>query len=595
MVDSGVFHLDYTFDYLIPDGFVADIAIGSRVQVSFNGVRREGLVYEIKDRPEKAGRLLHIEKILGSQPVTTSDVIELVSRASRRWACHPYDIWRGIIPSRVIAAERNIGEPSPFEPKVEAIRKLRDKRVYLALPAHVDQYQALTRVISAQIKDGNVLLVLPDEKDISRFIENLNGDEVINLSSALPKSERYQNFLKLARARQSLVIGNRSSVFAPIPHLKTIVIHRELSENHYEARTPGWNSRDIALMRQENQADLRIIFTGYGPSSEMSNLIEMGSCTLIEAKKQLKIFAYSPQEGELIPSKLVSVLRQVAKKGSVLILVPSKGYASGLICSKCRNIAQHTCGGVLTRSSLKGPLRCSQCLLVEADPQCTWCSSRSFSIVGRGIGRISEEIGRSLPGIAIKESTAEHLIDEVDGFTGIVIATSGAQPRNSRGHHGVLILEAERFLAGVDMRARERVEESFFLSCAMVREDGFLGITLPSEHPVVAALSRWNFWLTRKRLLQERREALLPPSTHLISLKPPLADLSSIEAGLHAARASGRLPSSSRIYVVGSEIRLYINPNDLAKSTEFIHEYTRRRSITGKKAISLRIDPYQLN
>ena len=43
-VDSGVFHLDQSYDYLIPDNLSAVISTGVRVQVPFHGREVEGLV-----------------------------------------------------------------------------------------------------------------------------------------------------------------------------------------------------------------------------------------------------------------------------------------------------------------------------------------------------------------------------------------------------------------------------------------------------------------------------------------------------------------------------------------------------------------------
>jgi primosomal protein N' (replication factor Y) len=69
-----------------------------------------------------------------------------------------------------------------------------------------------------------------------------------------------------------VVVGTRSAIFAPIEDLSAIVVVDEGSEHHYEQRAPGWNVRDVAILRSINShCDLTCI--GYSPSSEVARLI----------------------------------------------------------------------------------------------------------------------------------------------------------------------------------------------------------------------------------------------------------------------------------------------------------------------------------
>lgn len=594
MVDSGVYHLDQTFDYRIPEALEAEVAVGSRVQVSFNGIRREGIVYAITDTPEKAGRLHSIERLLGPSSVISSQTIELVQEVARRWAAHPYDIWRSALASRVISVEKKLPAVKPMPHVDKPIKQLKNRKSYLLIPHATDPYQALLRVAGGYLPDGNVLLILPDEKDTQRFLDIAPQDGIINLSSALGKSDRYAHYLSLERARNNLIIGSRSAIFASIPNVAAVIVHREISENHYEQRSPGWNTRDVALIRAHIEGSA-LIFTGYGPSSEMAALIAREEISFIGALATLNIVAAESREGELIPSALYSGIRTSIKNGPVLVLVPQKGYASGVICAKCRNIAYHECGGVLRRSSLKSSLQCAQCLMSPEGYACKWCNSQSFSITARGSTRIVEEIGRAFPGIVIRESTGEHLLSRLEHEKGIVVATAGAQPIAAEGYSGVFILEAQRFLAGIDMRSIERSYEQFFATLALASPNAILGISLPSEHPAIAGLSRWNPKNLLNRMLREREEASLPPFRKTIEFKPQLSEIHMLERGFVSARTEGRLPLGVSVVVHGSVLRLYVPESDQIKAIDFVHEFQRKRSLAGKKMVPMRVEPFTLN
>ena len=589
MVDTGIFHLDYLHDYKIPAELSSQILSGSRVQVSFNGIRREGIVYVRREKPERAGRLLSIEKVLGPHLID-STMIDLVTAVSKRWACHPFDIWRSVLPSRIISAEKRVLGVSPSQARSTS-KVATAIRSYYFLPPFQDEVSEISAKVGTLLKDGNVLLLMPDEKNVEDFIAHSKITNIVNISSNIVKSERYFSFLTMNSARNTLYIGSRSAIFAPIPHLAGIVIHREISENYYEVRSPGWNVRDVALIRSEVEG-VKVLFTGYGPSSEMGRLISNKYVAFFSTKEKLALVAEEAHFGELLPSKILKSMRKALTKGSILVLVPRKGYASGVVCTSCRNVAHHSCGGVVSRFSLKSDFVCTSCSEIISVIACHWCKSRSFSIIGRGSARISEEIGRALPGHILIESNAEKMVVRTEGAGKIVVATPGAQPRHPEGFSGVYLLDAERFLSGINVRSIERSEEAFFSTLSRSSSDAELAITLKESHPVVATLVSWNPKLLLLRSLREREDAHLPPYVRTIALEVPAREVSQFENGVRKAIAEGRLPGDIRIRRIGERVWIDIDHRSASLATEFVHEFLRKRSASGKKLYSVRIDPY---
>jgi len=62
-VDTGVFHLDQLYDYLIPEKFSELIQVGIRVQLPFGNRETEGIIVERVATPERAGDLKSISTV----------------------------------------------------------------------------------------------------------------------------------------------------------------------------------------------------------------------------------------------------------------------------------------------------------------------------------------------------------------------------------------------------------------------------------------------------------------------------------------------------------------------------------------------------
>jgi len=132
-----------------------------------------------------------------------------------------------------------------------------DKRLRWAVntPAGVDVYKFLSEIVKLRSEIGQVLLVVPDEKDILNFKEILApvfGDQLVELGSHLAKNERYRNFLIVSSAEPAVILATRSGVFAPLSSTATVIVFSDLDNSHYEQHSPGWNTRDVSLLRAQD-------------------------------------------------------------------------------------------------------------------------------------------------------------------------------------------------------------------------------------------------------------------------------------------------------------------------------------------------------
>ncbi|MBC7463346.1 MAG: hypothetical protein H7227_03685, partial [Actinobacteria bacterium] len=76
-VDTGVFHLDGTYDYLIPEKYSEIVRVGVRVEVEFGNSIQEGLVVDRVGKSETVTKFKQISKVLSPHAVATTETIAL--------------------------------------------------------------------------------------------------------------------------------------------------------------------------------------------------------------------------------------------------------------------------------------------------------------------------------------------------------------------------------------------------------------------------------------------------------------------------------------------------------------------------------------
>lgn len=597
-VDTSVSHLDGVFDYLIPERLSAVVQAGIRVGVPFSGRDVEALVIE-RCAGSSVTNLKFISSVISQSIVAKPALINLIALSARRWICNPYDLIRSAIPTRVASVDKvqDLSE-SGLDPK-EAAQRVQGAITYLHLTPHENSLQRLAEFALTERKKGSVLIILPEDREVYELSKKL-GDEVIVLSSSLTRTQRYSNYLCALVTTNEIIIGTRSAIFVTPKDLRSLVIYRENSQSHYEVRHPGWNVRDMALLRHQSEG-IDLYFAGFSPSLEMANLIEDNSIKFLRKKSRLQVLTFAQQNSELLPERIFKPIRDGLKTGSVLFLVPKKGYASALMCKKCKNLATCTCGGKLSRSAPLNPPQCVHCSTKYANWKCSWCGEDKLILLGRGAIRFGEEIGRAFPGFPVVNSDSDAKVREFSGGNSLVIATQGMAPECVDGYSVVVLLEGAAFFSYSDLRGQERSREAFFEAASKVKYGGPVLIAIDSSHPIVAALSTWNPSHMYKRELTELGSLDLPPSRRALTIDVAIKEATSLVDGFKKALLDSRLPVSSKIMGPamrpGEQARILLTASlaDFPALTIFISEYIKHRAITKKDPVQVWVDPYSLS
>ena len=540
LVDNGVYHLDQEFDYLLPEKY--EISPGDWISVPFKGSNKIGLVTK-RGKLQTTSKLLFINKPIAG-PKITSEFLQLYKAIAARWAVPIFDVLR------FTTKFQNGAEHTTPKNRTS-------KRFYLQLNSTADEITQLREQANLISKTGPTLIIVP-EKRLLKLIQ----------------SDKYD-------------VGLRGSILSP-KHYLNLVILREDSEHHYEIKSPGFNTRDVALLRSELLHE-NLYFLGFAPSLEMLSLIEKKYVTLKKVQNRITVNAKPSLQGETIPSALIPIFKKYLQQGTVLVIAPVKGYGLAISCAKCRNVAKCECGGRLTKKGKNLPPNCSICNKKFSDWKCSYCGANRIYLLGRGIDRIAEEFGKSFPNTAIHIATADKEIESVSGRGNMVLSTLGAAPVQI--YSAVLFLEGLNLTA--DLRSTERSLSSFMRYSAL--SQGRVLIVEPTESAIVNALIQWNPFSILNREVEELRAASLPPSARHILIKSNPDETNRIFAGLQSAIREGRLDASVRIFNLDSGLISIFFPLKAADRTlKFIFELQKRRSMANKGVLKLRVDPYLL-
>ena len=615
LVDTGVFHLDQEFDFLVPEE-LSEMAIpGVSVRVPFNGRKCEGLIVGRTNSSAHIGRMQYIDKVNNETALLTSSVLNLSRAVAKKYAGTVMDVLRFAIP----VAMNNVKEVSPVHSDQKPINddlirhypksyfdSLKSGEashvIWTPLPA-TEPFELMAEF--CKIRDGNVLILVPDAKSVERclsiFLASGIGKTILTWSSELTKSQRYSNYLEILKGNVQIVIGVRGAIFLPIQDLSLIIVWDEGNDNFSEIRSPGWHAREVAIERTRQQG-CALILGSFSPSLVSTSYVLAGWLKPLQPPREIfREFSprfngiselSSPDQRGRISSKAWKTIQKGLQSGPVLIQVPLRGYIRSLVCQKCANHARCQCGGKLIIASVKKNIVCGLCGVFQSDWQCNYCASKTFRHSGIGDERTLEEIGKAFPGVTIRSSNQSSMIlDEVRDPC-IVLTTPGSEPRATNGYSAIVFLDSRIFLERATINAEEQSRLNWFSVSALAAKNAEVFLDVVATDPNFQALLRWDPWHSASRDLMERSDLQLPPQFKAVSVIGPHSDIHNMALEFSQNYLVSSLQSTDDVYL--SKIILRSSNQNGQGLVDDLLNYCRIRSAHGLSALKVRVDPIEL-
>lgn len=264
-------------------------------------------------------------------------------------------------------------------------------------------------------KGGNVLLIMPDVpsaewagQTLAQFISR-----TYIYHRQMPLAKRFPLWLELASSFHStLVVGNRSAIFIPLPNLKLIIIEGDGEPSLIRQDPPSYDAGTVALQRAVQEGS-RLIFGSDLPSLPRFYLANKKGAHLVRLPFQTGELEIKDirEEKRIIPSSTKEAIEEALnKKGKVLLIVNRRGLFY-LVCKDCGNaFLCPSCNvPLIVRESQEGrSLFCHLCgTFSEAPDVCPNCGSYNISARGIGIQRLSSAAKRLFPKAKVVSVSSE--------------------------------------------------------------------------------------------------------------------------------------------------------------------------------------------
>jgi primosomal protein N' (replication factor Y) len=435
----------------------------------------------------------------------------------------------------------------------------------------------------------------------------------VSLNAGLGPAERYRRFLRASRRQVPCVIGTRAAAFAPMASLGLVAIWDDGDDLHAEPRAPYPHALQVLLTRAQ-LAGAAALVAATARSCEAQLLVETRWAVALAAPRDVvraRAPAVAPTGDDIdrerdpaaatarLPSLAWRTARDALAAGApVLVQVPRRGYLPSVSCVECHTPARcRHCSGPLELRSSHAIAACRWCGRPAADFACHRCGGRRLRAAVVGAGRTAEELGRAFPGVPVRTSGRESVLETVPAEAAVVVATPGAEPRAEDGYGAVLLLDTWALLTRADLRAAEETLRRWLAAATLARSapaGGRVVVVADGALVAVQALLRWDPATFAARELAERRELGFPPAARMASLTGPpaaVAELLTLAELPEGAEVLGPVP-------VGAEERALVRVASRSTGAALagaLHEAAGVRSARkAEGAVRIQVDPREL-
>ncbi len=512
--------LNREFEYSVPDSLRQDVRVGQRVKVHFAGQSKEGFIVSLVNEPTFKGKLSQVIEIVSPIPVLQPHIYELLQAIAARQCCSVGELLPNAIPKRSVRVEKSFSANPPSDKHVVSGSRYAELVSAVANEVSgVPNFVARIRDLASKYFEENqsVIICVPDFRDLGRVKEALTEvipkDALLEVDSNDVGSQRYLSFLQQQTDDTKVVIGTRNVMYSPISADAAIIVWDDGDQSHQDQQSPYLNTREIALIRQDLFSS-PLHFLSHSRSTEIQRLVNIGYL------EDSKSSAWKPKialsDGRGLDGMAFKLIKRALESGPVLVQVASPGSARSLYCADCSERSMCIgCNGPLWLNS-KGQIVCRWCGQMNLEFVCRSCGHKALRQSGAGSTKWVEQLGKSFPGVSVREVTAQTSDHTVPNRPSIVVCTAGIEPIALGGYAGVVLLDCAVQLNHDSLKAPEDALRSWLNAISFMRSTGE-AVAVGVSEEVSKALSLGQIRETLSEMLKERELLGFPPTRRFLS------------------------------------------------------------------------------
>lgn len=503
VIDNKSNNTDTFFTYAAPD----EVSTGARLTVPFARRKKPVDAYCIRENPSPAFDVSKIREISSYDPERslTEEMISTAVWMRRRYgvkyidAVKMFTVGGKRIPKDLLKSEDS-GVPEVNDPGYtlsEAQKEAADRingyvrsgkfRPFLIKGVtNSGKTEVYMRVAEEVLKQGRTVIVLLPEIALSAQVEKRFkarfGDEMVaTLHSKLSTSAKLGEWIRIRRGDARIVVGARTSVFAPLENIGAIIIDEEHESTYKSDHNPKYETVDIAYKRAEAHGAV-LVMGSATPSVASYSRAKSGVYELLEMNERIgestmPVLETVDMRQEIrsgnmgvISARLAEETDRALKRGEqVILFLNRRGFSTQILCPDCGyKMTCPDCGITLTYHKSVNAAVCHYCGRKFALPgKCPDCGNQFIRYTGAGTEKVEESVRELWPDARVErfdldtasstDNIGKVIEDFQQGRTDILVGTQIlAKGLDFRNVGLVGIINADVSLNIPDYRSSER-------------------------------------------------------------------------------------------------------------------------------------------
>lgn len=380
-----------------------------------NGIVISSKIIESKINIKKFGfSLKPIKEIINDGPVITKNQYLLAEWLAQYYYLPLSGLFRLVLPDKKFL--KKIASLISFANSAPATI---NKNIHL----FQDDIPFLKQKIKERIKNNQqVFLLFPNQVKLETYQEWLSefGEEIVVFNKSQSQKALAKLYSDINQNRKKIIMGLRSSIFAPFYDLGLIIVVEEENSSHETWEPQIQFSAKKAAEKLTELFQSQLLFVSANPSLENWFLIKQG---LLTAQGRMPIIPSQSTEiidlrknasGTIITPNVLEEMKEILNnKGRILVVVNRRGLAPALICEDCGFVLKcPNCEAALVYHYLPPTieLRCHHCGFKQTPKDlCPNCQSHLIKFFGVATQKTVNFFEKNFPDISVEKFDSDNL------------------------------------------------------------------------------------------------------------------------------------------------------------------------------------------
>lgn len=432
VIDNKSNNTDTFFTYTAPD----EVGPGARLTVPFARRKKPVDAYCIRENPAPSFDVSRIKEIASYDPERSlsAEMIDTAVWMRKRYGVKYIDAVKMFTVGGKKIPEFKPAGKMPQDPgytlspeqqhAAESICEYVNRREFRPFlikgVTNSGKTEVYMRTVEEVLKQGRTAIVLLPEIALSaqvekRFADRFGGDMVATLHSKLSTSARLGEWIRIRRGEARIVVGARTSVFAPLENIGAIIIDEEHETTYKSDHNPKYETVDVAYRRAQAHGAVLVLGSAT-PSVTSYSRAKAGIYELLEMKQRignstLPVLETVDMKQEIRSGNMGVISRRLAeetdralKRGEqVILFLNRRGFSTQILCPDCGyKMTCPDCGITLTYHKSVNAAVCHYCGRKFPLPEkCPDCGNKFIRYTGTGTEKVEETVRELWPDAAV--------------------------------------------------------------------------------------------------------------------------------------------------------------------------------------------------